>query len=66
MGARTIRPKIHKHLPKFLEEFPVLEAAPAPWTAPAPEAIDWDAVIAKATANQDVPEVGVLLCDEVT
>jgi len=28
-AARTIRPRIHKHLPEFLEEFPELPAAPA-------------------------------------
>ncbi len=38
-AARTIRPRIHKLLPEFLEEFPILE----PQQAPVPElpAPDW-------------------------
>lgn len=46
-AARTIRPKIHKHLPQFLEKFPELPAMPA-WDGAAP-AIDWDDIINEAT-----------------
>lgn len=47
IGARTLRPKIHKHLPEFLTEFPGLPEGLAPWPSslPKPEPIDWDALI---------------------
>lgn len=57
VGARTLRPKIHKHLPTYLEEFPDVTGPPSVWAGPPPEPIDWAAVIKEATANQDVPEV---------
>lgn len=44
-AARTIRPKVHRNLSTFLEEFPDLPALPA-WQDPAPQ-IDWDAIIAE-------------------
>lgn len=34
--ARTIRPKIHRQLPEFLEEYPPLPVDLRPWTGPTP------------------------------
>lgn len=48
-AARTIRPKIHKKLPSFLEQFPDLPNLPA-WDGE-PPSIDWDNVIAEATTR---------------
>ena len=57
IGARTLRPRLHRVLPDFLTEFPALPAAAA-WTGPPPPPIDWDAVIGEATAaGAAVPEV---------
>ncbi len=48
--ARTIRPKIQRLLPEFLDEFPALPAQAIPlvmpWTAPLPRP-DWDALVSK-------------------
>jgi len=44
--ARTIRPKIHRLLPEFLDDFPPLARQQIPWTAPLPEA-DWPALAAE-------------------
>ena len=41
--ARTIRPKIQRLLPEFLDPFPELAPQSLPWTAPAP-ATDWTAL----------------------
>lgn len=62
VGARTLRPKIHRALPEFLTEFPALPTL-IPWGKgkggePAPDPIDWPAVIDEATAaGAAVPEV---------
>lgn len=45
-GARTIRTKITRQLPDFLNEYPVLENSGTPWELDAPDVIDWDALIA--------------------
>jgi deoxyribodipyrimidine photo-lyase len=44
--ARTLRPKIQRLLPEFLEPFPPLAAQTAPWTAPLPQA-GWQALLAE-------------------
>jgi deoxyribodipyrimidine photo-lyase len=44
-AARTIRPKVHKNLPIFLEEFPELPTMKE-WPDKA-RPIDWDGVIAR-------------------
>lgn len=44
--ARTLRPKIHRLLPEFLDEFPALSAQALPWTAPLPRP-DWAALCAE-------------------
>lgn len=61
VGARTLRPKIHRALPEFLTEFPPLPSL-TPWGKAgglsAPDPIDWDAVIGEATAaGAHIPEV---------
>ncbi|KAG2453370.1 hypothetical protein HYH02_001594 [Chlamydomonas schloesseri] len=58
VGARTLRPKIHKALPEFLREFPPVPQLAA-WTpAVAPEAVDWDGLLAEVLRRgADVPEV---------
>ena len=64
VGARTLRPKIHRLLPEYLTEFPAtadaLSGLPA-WhstSTPALAKPEWDAVIARAlAAGAAVPEV---------
>jgi deoxyribodipyrimidine photo-lyase len=41
-AARTIRPKIHRLLPRFLTDLPAVKPHPAPWPADVREP-DWDA-----------------------
>lgn len=55
-AARTIRPKIHRLLPEFLEEPPALAPHPHPWPEPV-RAVDWDAVLAALRPDAAVPEV---------
>jgi deoxyribodipyrimidine photo-lyase len=43
--ARTIRPKIQRLLPEFLDPFPVLAAQALPWPGPLPPT-DWPALLA--------------------
>jgi deoxyribodipyrimidine photo-lyase len=63
-AARTIRPKIHRHLPDFLREFPLLPAQVSPsWPSsasslPTPPTTDWDALLREVLQRgADVPEV---------
>ena len=56
-GAYTIRPKILRALPEFLEAFPPLQAQKAGWREPAAR-IDWQGVLAGLTVDRAVPEVG--------
>ena len=42
--ARTLRPKIHRLLPEFLDEFPPLPAPALAWPTPLPRA-DWDGLL---------------------
>lgn len=44
--ARTIRPKIQRLLPEFLDGFPALPAQGVPWTAPVPRP-DWAALLSE-------------------
>lgn len=60
-AARTIRPKIHRHIASYLEEFPGLRAHAIPFTGTVPE-IDWstrekgpDAGLGVAPASWVVP-----------
>jgi deoxyribodipyrimidine photo-lyase len=48
-AARTIRPKIHAQLKRYLTEFPTLAHQTSEWTPPSGFTVgveDWDAVIA--------------------
>ncbi|KAG0564082.1 hypothetical protein KC19_8G081400 [Ceratodon purpureus] len=57
-GARTIRNKITKQLPDFLNEYPILENSGKSWKFGEPDAIDWDSLIADVTRiGAEVPEV---------
>jgi deoxyribodipyrimidine photo-lyase len=55
-GAYTIRPKIHRALPEFLDEFPPLQKQKAGWRE-ATALIDWQKVLAGLTVDRTVPEV---------
>jgi deoxyribodipyrimidine photo-lyase len=51
-GAYTLRPKLHKALPEFLEDFPKLQKHPFPWPIRS-ESSDWK----DGTVSQAVPEM---------
>ncbi|MFB0561950.1 MAG: deoxyribodipyrimidine photo-lyase [Candidatus Lokiarchaeia archaeon] len=55
-GAYTIRPKINRALPEFLEEFPNLRKHPIPWKYEA-ESTDWNKIIKNLRVDQSVMEV---------
>jgi len=60
-AARTLRPKIHRLLPEYLDPFPSLAteaSGVAAWKAPVPDAMaapDWDALLAAHPADRSVP-----------
>ena len=54
-GAYTIRPKLHRLLPEFLDEFPSLRKHPIPWGQPS-KPIDWDTVNKKLKIDRTVGE----------
>jgi deoxyribodipyrimidine photo-lyase len=63
-AARTIRPKIHRQLERFLVETPAApEGSPAPWDHP-PPAIDWSAVRRELRCDRDVPALDWLVAGE--
>ena len=55
-GAYTIRPKLHRLLPEFLEPFPKLIRHPFP-SSDAPEPVDWDHVLKVLRTDRSVPPV---------
>jgi deoxyribodipyrimidine photo-lyase len=58
-GAYTIRPKIFRALPEFMDEFPPLQKQEVAWeelTAP----IDWPGILAGLTVDRSVPLVSRL------
>ncbi len=55
-AARTIRPKIHRLLPEFFVEPPVLEPNPAGWSGDEP-GIDWSAAHQSVAADRSVAPV---------
>jgi deoxyribodipyrimidine photo-lyase len=57
-GAYTLRPKMRRALPEFLEEFPELQKQPAAWGEPS--AIDWQGILAGLQVDRSVPEVSWL------
>jgi deoxyribodipyrimidine photo-lyase len=56
VGARTLRPKISRLLPEFLEPYPRLKKHPFPWKRK-PVPVDWEAVVRTIRADP-VPPVG--------
>ncbi|MBI5727118.1 MAG: deoxyribodipyrimidine photo-lyase [Ignavibacteriales bacterium] len=62
-AAYTIRPKIHRLLPEFLDDFPVLSPARAS-AVPPQKPVNWDQVINELTVNRDVPEVNWIVPGE--
>ena len=55
-GAYTIRPKIHKLLPEFLDEFPSIRKMKKTESS-ASDKINWDRVLASLKSNREVKEV---------
>ena len=55
-GAYTLRPKLKRLLPEFLEEFPPPVRHPADWAGGRPE-IPWQELPATLGLDPDVPEV---------
>ncbi|MBN2178675.1 MAG: deoxyribodipyrimidine photo-lyase [Deltaproteobacteria bacterium] len=56
-AARTLRPKIKRHLEEFLEEFPTLKGHAFQWKGKA-ERVDWPYILDSLSADRTVPEVG--------
>ncbi|KAL2634258.1 hypothetical protein R1flu_005737 [Riccia fluitans] len=57
-GARTIRTKIHKLLPDYLTDFPVLKNSGHPWSGPTPSPVDWETLISVVLSiGAEVPEI---------
>jgi deoxyribodipyrimidine photo-lyase len=57
-AAYTMRPKIHRALPEFLQPFPSLERHPWPWAQAG--SVDWPATAQTLRVDESVPEVGWL------
>jgi len=55
-AAYTLRPKIHRFLPEFLEEFPKLQIHPFTWRGKV-KSINWKRVVGSLEVNRDVSEV---------
>lgn len=55
-GAYTIRPKLNRLLPQFLEDFPRLQKHPYPWDR-GPEHIDWTDVKQNLLVDTNIHEV---------
>lgn len=55
-GAYTIRPKIHRLLPEFLDDFPPVRKHPFDWTGTMPT-IDWEKANTRLQINRTVKEV---------
>jgi len=62
-GAYTIRTKIHKLLPDFLDDFPPVVKHPFPWPEPINE-FDGDATLSSMTVDRSVAEIGGLTAGE--
>jgi deoxyribodipyrimidine photo-lyase len=55
-GAYTLRPKLHRMLPEFLDEFPPLRKHPIPWEHSL-SPIDWKSADKNLTIDRTVTEV---------
>jgi deoxyribodipyrimidine photo-lyase len=58
-GAYTIRPKISRTLPEFLEKFPGLQKQEITWGEPT-AAIDWQGILSALSVDRTVSEVSWL------
>jgi deoxyribodipyrimidine photo-lyase len=58
-GAYTLRPKLKRLLPEFLEEFPALVRHPITWEGERPD-IPWDNLAASLKIDFSVPEINWL------
>jgi deoxyribodipyrimidine photo-lyase len=58
-GAYTLRPKIQRLLPDFLEEIPALKKHPYPWKEKIPTT-DWENMLTNLKVDRSVPEVAWL------
>lgn len=56
-AAYTIRPKIHKMIPEFLDEFPSVKKMKKIESLTSDNIIDWEMVTASLKINRDVKEV---------
>jgi deoxyribodipyrimidine photo-lyase len=54
-GAYTLRPKLRRLLPEFLDPFPVLKRHPYRWKGKVP-AVNWKRFLASLRADRGVPE----------
>jgi deoxyribodipyrimidine photo-lyase len=61
VGARTLRPKIHRNLAEYCVEFPPIPDNLTPWQSSCPlqpTKIDWDSLLNETLLKgSDVPEV---------
>ena len=62
-AAYTLRPKIHRALPEFLEDFPMVQKHPLPWPKKV-TGTDWDQAELSLKIDRSVPEVDWLLPGE--
>ncbi|MFW6209949.1 MAG: deoxyribodipyrimidine photo-lyase [Patescibacteria group bacterium] len=56
-AAHTFRPKVHRQLSEYLQDFPALPSRPAAHGALAGEAVDWPALLGKVVTDRTVPAV---------
>ncbi|MFB3897373.1 MAG: deoxyribodipyrimidine photo-lyase [bacterium] len=56
-GAYTIRPKLHRLLPEYLDEFPKLNSHPYPWKSKLKQNIVWNKVVAALKVDRTVSEI---------
>ncbi|NUN70094.1 MAG: deoxyribodipyrimidine photo-lyase [Bacteroidetes bacterium] len=64
-GAYTIRPKVHRMLPEYLEEYPPLRKHPYPWPSPVP-ATDWQKADRSLKIDRSVKEAGWIVPGETS
>ena len=62
-AAYTLRPKMKRLLPLFLEAFPKLKSHPVPWEKPLPD-VDWDVLLKRLKLDTAVSEVDWIIPGE--
>jgi deoxyribodipyrimidine photo-lyase len=60
VGARTLRPKLHRLLPEYIEKFPKLVVHPYQIKGVMATAIDWKKLESDPTVDASVPAVAVV------